>query len=165
MPASNERRIAIFGTFDVENYGDLLFPLLAQQRLAPEGMDLVAVSPTAGVTRYRDTVPVISLAEFAKTANSFDGILIGGGNIVHIRDFGLPGYDENAYPALWAGATAHALRHGLPVAWNAPGVLAPKGQRPARTGCSASQQPPTDLPCGTHKAPMRWTAGPAVARR
>lgn len=130
MPASNERRIAIFGTFDVENYGDLLFPLLAQQRLAPAGMDVVAVSPTAGATRYRDTVPVISLAEFAKTADSFDGILIGGGNIVHIRDFGLPGYDENAYPALWAGATAHALRHGLPVVWNAPGVLAPDGTAP-----------------------------------
>ncbi|APE44420.1 hypothetical protein BOO69_14130 [Sulfitobacter alexandrii] len=127
MPASKQRRIAIFGTFDVENYGDLLFPLLAQQRLASEGMDVVAVSPTAGVTRYRDTVPVISLAEFVKTADSFDGILIGGGNIVHIRDFDLPGYSDVAYPSLWAGATAHAVRHGLPVAWNAPGVLAPVG--------------------------------------
>ncbi|OAN78199.1 hypothetical protein A8B82_10675 [Sulfitobacter sp. EhC04] len=127
MPASKQRRIAIFGTFDVENYGDLLFPLLAQQRLAGEGIDVVAVSPTAGVTRYRDTVPVIAVEEFANTVDTFDGILIGGGNIVHIRDFGLPGYSDIAYPSLWAGATAHAVRHDLPVAWNAPGVLAPEG--------------------------------------
>lgn len=126
MPASSQRRIAIFGTFDVENYGDLLFPLIAQNRLAEAGTAIVAVSPTANVTRYRDTVPVLSLDGFARAADTFDGILIGGGNIVHLRDFGLPGYGSTAYPSLWAGASAHAVRHGLPIVWNAPGVLAPE---------------------------------------
>ncbi len=123
-------RIAIFGTFDVENYGDLLFPLVARQRLSPAGVEVVAVSPTDGETRYRDAVRPISQAKFASMAAGFDGILIGGGNIVHLRDFALPGYGPLAYPSLWAGSTALAVQHGLQVIWNAPGVLAPQSSAP-----------------------------------
>ncbi|MFM9195652.1 MAG: hypothetical protein ACKOWG_07925, partial [Planctomycetia bacterium] len=43
------RQVGIVGTFDVENYGDLLFPLIAramlERRLGP--VDLVAFSPNA----------------------------------------------------------------------------------------------------------------------
>lgn len=125
MPPLPPRRIAIFGTFDVENYGDLLFPLIARQRLADAGIEVVGVSPTAGTTRYVDAPAPLAQATFTREAGQFDGILIGGGNIVHLRDFGLPGYGAMAYPALWAGATALAVRHGMPVMWNGPGVLAP----------------------------------------
>lgn len=126
MPVESNRRVAIFGTFDVENYGDLLFPLIAQARLADLGTEVIAVSPAGGGTRYRDAFTAVSQEAFVADVQSFDGILIGGGNIVHLRDFGLPAYGSMAYPALWAGSTAHAARHGLPIAWNAPGVLAPR---------------------------------------
>lgn len=125
MPTSPTPRLAIFGTFDVENYGDLLFPLVARQRLSAQGIEVVAVSPTDGETRYRDALRPISQAAFASDAGAFDAVLIGGGNIIHTRDFSLPGYGALAYAELWAGATAHAVRHGLSVIWNAPGVLAP----------------------------------------
>lgn len=125
MPTLPPRRIAIFGTFDVENYGDLLFPLIARRRLAEAGIEVVGVSPTSETTRYGDAPAPLAQAEFTRDAGQFDGILIGGGNIVHLRDFGLPGYGAMAYPALWAGATALAVRHGMPVMWNGPGVLAP----------------------------------------
>lgn len=125
MTASPRRRVALFGTFDVENYGDLLFPLVARARLAAVGAEIIAVSPTSARTRYRDSPPALSQAEFNRDPAAFDAVLIGGGNIVHLRDFGLPGYGPTAYPALWAGSTAYARRHGLPVLWNAPGVLAP----------------------------------------
>ncbi|QEW22357.1 putative PEP-CTERM system TPR-repeat lipoprotein [Marinibacterium anthonyi] len=125
MPLTSgpRRRIAIFGTFDVENYGDLLFPLVAGQCLGRFGVDVVPVSPTSDRVCYTDAIPPLSIAEFARTASGFDGVLIGGGNIIHVRDFGLPAYDAIAYPMLWAGATAHAVRHAIPVMWNAPGVL------------------------------------------
>lgn len=125
MTERPHRRVALFGTFDVENYGDLLFPLIARARLAADGIEVTAVSPTDARTRYRDAMPAIAQAEFDRDPAAFDALLIGGGNIVHLRDFALPGYAPTAYPALWAGSTAHAARHGLPVLWNAPGVLAP----------------------------------------
>jgi polysaccharide pyruvyl transferase WcaK-like protein/tetratricopeptide (TPR) repeat protein len=123
MPTEHARRLAIFGTFDVENYGDLLFPLIAGQRLGHLGVEVVAVSPTARATRYRDAVLPLSYPEFVRDIDSFDGVLIGGGNIVHTKDFGLPDYAATAYAELWIGATAQAVRQGLPVLWNAPGVL------------------------------------------
>lgn len=117
------KRIALFGTFDVENYGDLLFPLVASRLLGPSGIEVVPVSPTSDTVCYEDAIRPLSLSEFARTADSFDGVLIGGGNIIHTRDFALPTYDPIAYPMLWIGATAHAVRHGKPVLWNVPGVL------------------------------------------
>lgn len=123
MPRALPRRLAIFGTFDVENYGDLLFPLIAQQRLSDAGIEVVAVSPTANATRYNDALSPISQTEFARNVDRFDGVLIGGGNIIHTNEFALPNYTATAYPALWVGATAYAVRHGLPVIWNSPGVL------------------------------------------
>ena len=130
MAVAAKRRLAILGTFDVENYGDLLFPLIARERLAGAGIEILPVSPTDVTTRYHDAIPPISYRDFFRGAEQVDGILIGGGNIIHCRDFGLPGYASTAYPALWAGATAYAIRHALPVLWNAPGVLAPRGSDP-----------------------------------
>jgi hypothetical protein len=126
MQTAHPPHLAIFGTFDVENYGDLLFPLIARHRLDPHGITVVPVSPTACRTRYGDAMAPVAQAEFARQAEGFAGVLIGGGNIVHLRDFGLPGYAPTAYPALWIGATALAVRHRMPVLWNAPGVLAPR---------------------------------------
>lgn len=131
MPTERPRRLAIFGTFDVENYGDLLFPLIAGRRLGPLGVEVVAVSPTAHATRYRDAVLPLSYPEFVREIESFDGVLIGGGNIVHTKDFGLPDYAATAYAALWIGATAQAVRQGLPVLWNGPGVLQQSADRRA----------------------------------
>lgn len=126
-----QRRLAIFGTFDVENYGDLLFPLIARNRLAEVGIQVTPVSPTSVITKYRDAIHAMSQEEFSRDPQQFDGVLIGGGNIVHLMDFRLPGYSSIAYPALWISATAQAARHGLPVFWNAPGVLAPQQRHPA----------------------------------
>ncbi|MBS4010823.1 MAG: polysaccharide pyruvyl transferase family protein, partial [Roseovarius sp.] len=131
MPKERPLRLAIFGTFDVENYGDLLFPLIAKQRLGPLGIEVVAISPTAHVTRYRDAVLPLSYPAFVRDVDSFDAVLIGGGNIVHTKDFELPDYSATAYAALWIGATAQAVRQGLPVIWNGPGVLQQRVDRQA----------------------------------
>lgn len=131
MPKERPLRLAIFGTFDVENYGDLLFPLIAKQRLGPLGAEVVAISPTAHPTRYRDAVLPLSYPEFVRDVDRFDAVLIGGGNIVHTKDFELPDYSATAYAALWIGATAQAVRQGLPVIWNGPGVLQQRVDRQA----------------------------------
>ena len=124
--ASFGKNVLLFGTFDVANYGDLLFPLLAQRRLGTTGVTVVPVSPTSGDAGYSDAARPISCVDVAdQNGVPVDGILIGGGNIIHARKSGL--YEEfgvapTAYSSLWLGATMFACANKIPVAWNAPGV-------------------------------------------
>lgn len=123
--AGKARTIVLTGTFDVRNYGDLLFPLIAEARLRPFGLRVVPASPTGRDTGWLDALPPRALHEALE--GPCDGLLIGGGNIIHDRPVTLPDYvaagvAEGAYPALWLGASLTMARRGLPVAWNAPGV-------------------------------------------
>ena len=120
-------RIAHFGAFDHNSYGDLLFPLIAEQALP--GLELVHVSPTGRPTPWGDACPTIGLAE-ALQRSDWDGVLIGGGDIVGDGTWWAPLWESCVDPpfasvlGLWAGAGLLALRHNLPLAWNAPGVPA-----------------------------------------
>lgn len=122
-----ERQVVLTGTFDVRNYGDLLFPLLAAHRLAPHGITVRPASPTGRETGWKDAVPTEQMSAALDSPQKIDGILIGGGNIIHAQPVTLPDYvetgvAERAYGGLWLDATLAAARRGVPVMWNAPGV-------------------------------------------
>jgi hypothetical protein len=129
------KRILIAGTFDVANYGDVLFPLIAERRLKSLGIDTVPVSPAGTPTAFADAMPVLSVAAMLTDPGPIDGVLIGGGYIVHQRRFDfLREYQDAevvdwAYPGLWLGATLIGALHDVPVVWNAPGVLFPFSRR------------------------------------
>jgi polysaccharide pyruvyl transferase WcaK-like protein len=126
--AEKRMKIAHFGTFDVPNYGDLLFPLIAQRRLAETlGATLVSVSPVGGPPVFQDSLPSIGFDAFAANLDEFGGILIGGGNIVRttptvLSEYRIGSTPVTAYPDLWLGATALSTYRHVPVCWNAPGV-------------------------------------------
>lgn len=128
-PGQDPRQVFVTGTFDVENYGDLLFPLVAAARLGPHGYAVVPVSPTAERTRWADAAPCVALGEMLSEHLKPHGVLIGGGNIVHAGAANLIDYDADgpgwAYASLWLGATIAATLRNLPVIWNAPGVPRP----------------------------------------
>jgi hypothetical protein len=114
-------RIAHFGTFDVENFGDLLFPHLIEERM-PEH-DFVHVSPAGGKT-WADSLEAVGVA--ALTTVDIDAVVVGGGNIVSAKPTALPAYAAMArfaYPELWIGAAALAVERNVPLVFNAPGVL------------------------------------------
>jgi polysaccharide pyruvyl transferase WcaK-like protein len=116
-----------FGTFDVRNYGDLLFPLLARRRLNEHGFDVIPVAPTNRRTGWADTLDPLDVAQIMQPDSLPVGLLIGGGNIIHARRVTLPDYQKDtlaewAYASLWIGASAVAAVHDVPVVWNAPGV-------------------------------------------
>src|SRR5262249_6563241 len=119
----------ITGTFDVANYGDLLFPLIAQHNLP--GIDVIPVSPTSGRTVFRDALPPTAIAEALSMSLRGDAVLIGGGYIIHDQPAGfLEEYRAAdaigwAYPSLWLGATLVAAMQDIPVLWNAPGAPFP----------------------------------------
>jgi lipopolysaccharide transport system ATP-binding protein len=121
-------RIGIFGTFDVQNFGDLLFPLIAEaeltQRLGP--IELLRFSyhaKSAPPWPYK----VTSVADLPVLAAGLDGVLIGGGFIVRFDKEVAPGYGPPAsgihHPTgYWLTPALMALQHGVPLIWNAPGM-------------------------------------------
>ncbi|MHC1550911.1 polysaccharide pyruvyl transferase family protein [Phyllobacterium sp. K27] len=123
-------RIAHLGTFDVENYGDLLFPVIARRRLSQYFPQLVVdfVSPAGGPSVWSDTVASLSYDDFSAKMDSYDGFLIGGGNIIRLNPTDLEAYKNGltpllGYSNLWAGISEeNDFRR--PICWNAPGVPA-----------------------------------------
>ncbi|MEQ1954015.1 polysaccharide pyruvyl transferase family protein [Mesorhizobium yinganensis] len=128
--SSRPRTALISGTFDVGNFGDLLFPIVAAHRLRPFGWDVLAASPTDGSCGLPDAAPSIGLTS-AVGSGPIDAVLIGGGEIAHafpaefVAEYVEAGQANQVYPALWFGATFVASLLDVPIAWNAPGAPAP----------------------------------------
>lgn len=119
------------GTFDISNFGDALFPVLAKWRLGDRIAGLTALSPTAERPVWSDSLPVRVLEEFHQADEPCDLVLLGGGDIVHLRATPPGFYDDGrcgrwtAYGRIWAGASMLAHTRGCPLAWNVPGVPEP----------------------------------------
>jgi len=121
-------RIAHFGTFDVANYGDLLFPLVIERRLRNLNAEFVHISPAGGPPVWTDCRASISVEAIQNSGQQFTGVALGGGQLVHAAPTFLPEYFTDgfsaftAYPALWLGSAHLAAQNGAPLIWNAPGV-------------------------------------------
>ena len=76
-------QIGLFGTFDLENYGDLLFPLIAEAELR-ERLGTVTLHRFSYNARTPPDWPytITSLTELPRMGGHLDGVLIGGGFIV-----------------------------------------------------------------------------------
>ena len=128
------RRVFITGMFDMKNFGDLMFPLIARHRLSQLGVEIVPVSPTGSATGLGDAMASISLQELFADKTPVDGFLVGGGYIVHshkmhfLDEYKADGLANFAGPGLWLGATLAAAVRNVPVIWNAPGVPHPFAQ-------------------------------------
>lgn len=131
-------RVLLTGMFDMRNYGDLLFPLVARHALAPYALAPVAVAPTGGAAALGDAMVPVALGDVLRGEVAARGIAIGGGYIIHgqnldfIEDYDSGGTGAWAGAGLWLGATLAAALNDVPLAWNAPGVPHPftTAQRP-----------------------------------
>lgn len=123
--------VALCGTFDVANFGDLLFPIVAADRLQQYGYRLAPVSPTAGATVFADALPPRPLADLLRGALDADAVLIGGGEIIHgwsgdfLDEYRAAGQGLLGYLSLWYGASLAGALLDVPIAWNTPGVPVP----------------------------------------
>jgi len=121
------KQIGICGTFDVQNYGDLLFPFLAEAELSRR------LGPiTLHRFSYFDKAPpdwpyhVMSVVELPKVAGGLDGMIIGGGGLIRFDKGVAPGYfpptpDIHHPTGYWLTPALICLHAGCPVAWGAPG--------------------------------------------
>lgn len=110
------------GTFDVANYGDLLFPLLLRKRLVQSS--ITHVSPAGGAAIWSDCVPSVGFESLL--GKPLRGLIIGGGNIIHampskLRDYEDAGVGLSGYGDLWI-CSALSVDPSVPVIWNAAGV-------------------------------------------
>jgi hypothetical protein len=125
-----ERRwkIGICGTFDVANYGDLLFPLIAERELS-ERLGAVTLQRFSYNARTPTEWPyeVTSIAALPEMIQRLDGLLIGGGFLIRFDKHVAPGYvppnPETHHPTgYWLTPALLALQHDVPLVWNAPGM-------------------------------------------
>jgi len=124
----SEWQIGLFGTFDVENYGDLLFPLVAEAELSKR-LGPVKLHPFSYNAKTPPSWPyeVTSATELPQMVDKLDGMLIGGGFIIRFDKEVAPGYGPPTtaihHPTgYWLTPALIALQHGIPLAWNAPGL-------------------------------------------
>ena len=121
-------RIGIVGTFDLENYGDLLFPILAEFELRERFGD-VELRPFSYHAKSPPDWPfaVDSVLRLPELVEDLDGLLIGGGFLIRFDKDVAPGYgppsDHIHHPTgNWLTPGLMAQQHGVPVALNAPGL-------------------------------------------
>lgn len=119
-------KVGIFGTFDVENWGDLLFPLAASEALGKRlpGCKVIPWSyrqKEAGSWAYE----VRSLADLADGVAELDAILIGGGHLIRFdkdvaKDYLPPDPGLHHPTSYWLLPALLGAELGIPVIWNGP---------------------------------------------
>lgn len=116
--------LAQFGTFEVENYGDRLFPIIAQNELSKRLSDwnIQKYSPVAESS--------LEVRAYNDLLESTKAIIIGGGDIISfasdIASFYQKFWKYNYSPhcACWVLPSLNRIT-GMPLVWNAPGVPCP----------------------------------------
>ena len=128
-------RIGLIGTFDVENYGDVLLSRIARReleaRLPDAEIRILAPVGYAGLNRFDDGSDLESLGPWseervAELAEGIDLAIVGGGEIIHDHD-GLLGSHYGLDPGeMSARAPSRFFIDGLGpdvvLAWHAVGI-------------------------------------------
>lgn len=123
-----EYQIGMFGTFDVGNFGDQLFPLLAKKELS-QRLGELNIRPFSYHAKSKPNWPytITSLTELSKTAHTLDCALIGGGHIIRFdkyiaQEYFPPETSIHHPTGYWLAPALIALQQGIPIIWNTPGV-------------------------------------------
>jgi lipopolysaccharide transport system ATP-binding protein len=125
LPAPRDFTVGIAGTFDVKNYGDLLFPLIAAAALEQRD-PRIQVVPFSVNGRSEPSWPfhVHSMQEMMASISSLSAMLIGGGQIVRFdKSYPVSTPENIDLPfAYWLTPAVLAAMIGKPVIWNAVGA-------------------------------------------
>jgi len=128
VTAGRAVRVAMCGTFDVKNYGDLLFPLALRHELGKRipGIEVECFSYHAK-TPPDWPYPVSSVSQLPEVIRSFDAVIIGGGHLIRFDKDVAPGYlppsPEMHHPtSYWLFPALLALEANVPVLWSAVGA-------------------------------------------
>ncbi|MGN1183427.1 MAG: polysaccharide pyruvyl transferase family protein [Faecalibacillus sp.] len=122
------KKIAQIGSFDVENYGDLLFPYILETQLKKRlsEVEIILFSPNGGQKPFEENRNVYPIHELEKMhlKQPFDAIIIGGGDVIRLDSDVLSDYERSHMAAelMWIEPILIANRYDIPIVFNAPGV-------------------------------------------
>jgi glycosyltransferase involved in cell wall biosynthesis len=126
MNTSSIYNIAISGTFDVENYGDLMFPIMAEHELTRR-LGSVQLTRYSYLAKVAHSWPydVTPLSGLNGELGNHTGLLIGGGHLIRFDKGVAKGYypsdGETHHPTgYWLTPALAAANTGVPVFWNGP---------------------------------------------
>lgn len=119
-------KIAQIGTFDYENFGDLLFPTVLTEIMKKHQIDVDIFSPYGGAKPFEEHIfvyQISQLEQMIKTEN-YSAIVIGGGDLIRIDSSIAQDYEQTITNSLllWQWPIILAKKYGIPVIFNAPGV-------------------------------------------
>lgn len=122
-------KIAFTGVFDIDNFGDHLFPIIFENSLRKRKIDveLFLFSPYESTQGFGIAKKAYSIREMEKLhkINKFDAIVVGGGEIIHFYSFKQKNHEEKyvEYPIFetWIVPSIIGRKYGIPVIWNNPG--------------------------------------------
>lgn len=125
-------RIAQVGSFDVENYGDLLFADVFEKQIKKniEVEEILLFSPNHCKMPFNEKRQVYSVVELEKIYKTigFDAIVVGGGDLVQMTKFKVNSdhweTEGNIYNELymWFLPFFVSAKYNIPLIWNALGV-------------------------------------------
>lgn len=139
-------KIAMFGTFDIANFGDILFPIVTEHMFRRTGraVELRRYSYRAksAADWHYDVRPIEAFESDIADTNL---VLVGGGHLIHANAFMAPGYGPTSadlphpFAFWWLPAVAGRMA-GIPVALHAPSVEAsyPDWSKPLFEGFAQS---------------------------
>ena len=119
-----------WGSYDVDNFGDLLFPFLVEHYLGNTYSKIVHASPTGKQSRWADSIPTCTIAE-AITNKNIEGLVIGGGNLISFTKSASINYVENpelakiVHPSFFYVPYFLRAKYCIPYAFNYIGVSKP----------------------------------------
>ena len=119
--------VALVGSFDVENYGDLLFPIVLENELKNRiNLNKIYMfSPNGGIKPFskEKIYPVKDLEKIIQEKR-IDVIMIGGGNVIRIDKFVTVEYNLSyeASCSFWQIPILLASKYNIKVVFNAPGL-------------------------------------------
>lgn len=117
-------KVAQIGTFDVENYGDILFPNLLKFKLKDIDVDLY--SPKGGKKPFEEETYVYSLDELEENIvkKKYNALIVGGGDLIRLDKQVANVYKETYSNALsiWQLPVLLSKKYNIPIIYNSPGV-------------------------------------------
>lgn len=118
--------ICMVGTFDLDNYGDLLFPIVAEHELQKRLKSPVDIKRFSYNRKHADEwyYEVLPFTEFDQHIESSDGLLMGGGHLMrfdpHVaKDYFPAPHTHVHHPTgYWLQPVLTANTFGVPSIWN-----------------------------------------------
>lgn len=124
--------IAFTGVFDIENYGDHLFPIAFETAMKKRGLEfeMFLFSCFECEQAFNSQKHVFALQDLEDMHNKikFDAIVVGGGEIIHLHSFKHKRSHKDEeyiqYPIYqtWIIPSMVSEKYGISLLWNNPGI-------------------------------------------